>query len=411
MNGHRSALFLGAVTVLLCGVWALRAMTTFDDVGEAFVISAMRYQVEHHRLPPGGLLYVVPADTAYPSRSGVQGIVAGQIAREAVAHLDRLIAAPKVRYPDAWYLQAPPFGMVVIVMKTAALVATALVIALLATFVANTWGYAGAALFALIVVNSPWLANWASNLDGAAALLFAPFVAAWYATSAMRQRQLRFRTFCLLVGSLTAAKSLAGYEWLSAVVSAASVPLVYFGIRDRQPVRDIARRVILTGIAGTAGFLVAVGVHLIQLAALRGTYAAAFASLHARASTRALTAQMDRGLPVSLLWEVYPSQQLLGLSGMRLPLWLFLLLLLLVAFLFLRCANRAAGDEASAWRAGGVSLLYGLACSLSWPILALNHMVSQRHLGLIVFFIPAALLLFMAPAWALEARRLRVQQP
>jgi hypothetical protein len=137
---------------------------------------------------------------------------------------------------------------------------------------------------------------------------------------------------------------------------------------------------------------------------LRGSLGAAFAAVGNRVAARTLAAKMERGLPVSLLWEKYPSQELLALSWLRLPLWSFLLLVVLVALLMLRTASRG-GAGANAWRAGGVALLYALLCSLSWPVLALNHMVSQYHLDLIVFFIPAALALFMVPAWALSARR------
>ncbi|MDQ8154950.1 MAG: hypothetical protein P3B98_09845 [Gemmatimonadota bacterium] len=409
MTSLRSALFVAVATAVLSGVWALRGMTAFADVSEALVIAEMRYQAAHQAPPPGGLLLVTPADTAYPMHSGLQGLVAGGIARHAVPQLQRLLDAPKVRYPDAWYLQVSPLGAVVIALKGAQLVATALLLALLGALIAERWGVAGGAAFVLLLANAPWLAGWATNLYWATPLLFAPFVAGWFGARALYVQRISFAAFCALIGGLTTLKSLTGYEFLSCVVSAASVPLVYYGALNGHPWRVTLRRVILTGAAGLAGFALALAVHLAQLTALRGSFGAALSALAARATTRTLSVQMDPGFPLALLWEAYPSQELLGLSMLRLPLWLFLLLLVVTCLAFLRMATRTTGAASAAWRAGATTLAFSLVCSLSWPVLALNFMTSNYHLGLMAFYLPAAFTLFMAPAWALHARSLSVR--
>jgi len=407
ITGVRAALFVLGATALLAGAWARRSVNAFNDDSDAIIVATVRYHITHGHAPPAGLLYVTAGDSVYPSSSGLQGLLAGLAARRWASDYRAMLPRP-VSYPDAWYRQAEPLGIAIVALKVASVVATAAVLAMFAFFVAETWSLTGGLLLTGLLATSYWLAWWASNLYWATPLLFLPFVVSWYAARAVRNGHMTMGAFTTCIGGLVFLKALAGYEWLSCILAAASVPIVYYAVRDHRPWRETVRRIGQVAGGGAAAAIAALAVHLTQLASARGSFGAALGAFGGRAGHWLAGASFEPGYPPSgLVSRAFLSQELAALSAFRLPLWLFAMLLPVTATLALYQSSRArTAASRAAWRAAGIALLYSLACSLSWPLLATTHMASHLHLGLIVFFLPSALLLFATPALAIEAHRL-----
>lgn len=397
MTPVRAALLTLLALLLIAGLWSRRAVHAWNEDSEAHVISTMRYHVQQGHAPPGGLLVVAPADTVYPSSSGVQGYFAGLVARRFVADYAALQPRP-VDYPDAWHKSADGFGTAVVMLKSASLGLTAMVLAAFALFIAVEWSAIFALLFAMLVGTSYTLAWWSTNLYWATPTLFLPFVAAWFLARGMRRGEWSAWRIVMVVGGATLLKALCGYEWLSCIVAAASVPFVYYAVLDARPLRETAVRIATVAAAGVAGTAAALAVHLSKLSAARGSLSAALGAFGGRAGHWVGAAAAEADYPRSgMIGAPFMNLELAAFGPLRLKLWLFLLLVVVSAAALLWRA-RLAGNAATAWRAAGVALLYSLACSLSWPVLASAHFAAHLHLGLIVFFLPTALVLFALPA-------------
>ncbi len=93
---------------------------------------------------------------------------------------------------------------------------------------------------------------------------FLPFAAAFVLYPRVLRGKLSFAAFCLVIGALVTLKSLSGYEYITNVIAAPSVPIVFYGLRAKMPLRAVIMRIIGIGIAGSIGFAAAVGIHIVQ---------------------------------------------------------------------------------------------------------------------------------------------------
>ncbi|MBW4438503.1 MAG: hypothetical protein KME04_15285 [Pleurocapsa minor GSE-CHR-MK-17-07R] len=99
---------------------------------------------------------------------------------------------------------------------------------------------------------------------------FLPFVIAFLLYPRVLNRKLSFAAYCLILGALILFKALSGYEYITNVIAAPSVAVVYYGFREKIPLRSIGLQVIAIGIAGVVAFAIAFGLHLLQGSAYLG---------------------------------------------------------------------------------------------------------------------------------------------
>ncbi len=93
---------------------------------------------------------------------------------------------------------------------------------------------------------------------------FLPFAAAFVLYPRVLKGKMSFIAFCLVIAALVTMKALSGYEYITNVIAAPSVPIVFYGLREKMPLRTVILRIIGIGIAGSIGFAAAVGIHVVQ---------------------------------------------------------------------------------------------------------------------------------------------------
>ena len=134
-----------------------------------------------------------------------------------------------------------------------------------------TAGLTGAAAFTL----SPMLLERAISVYWVIFLFFLPALSTMYLYKRLRSAR-GFPFLLLIVGLLVLLKSLTGYEYLSAIVLSAAVPLVYYELKGAEgrisrAWRMIVGRVFLLGVASLIGFALAAALHCLKAASFFGS--------------------------------------------------------------------------------------------------------------------------------------------
>jgi hypothetical protein len=285
--------------------------------------------------------------------------------------------------------------------------ALALLMALFVAWAVSELGWRAGLLLGATIACSPWLVSIARNLYWMAWTWYLPMVA----VGAVLWRQGREGVFrqspwlAAMFGTV-ALKSACGYEFLTAVVIAAFVPIVYFGIRNARPSSRIAGDVVLAGVASIAGFLAALFAHALArpegfLAALKGI---------AWDAARRTHGGMDN-VPANLLeslkaspWEVLlryflPTYQ---------PLVAFPHVHAIALLGAMSCAAAWAGrSEVPRIRALGYAFFVAFLAPISWFIAAKGHSYIHLHVNFVLWSLPTLLIgsLCFGVLWAHLARK------
>lgn len=152
--------------------------------------------------------------------------------------------------------------------------------------VMGEWGLLPIAVAIFLTIFFAWITYFSTSLYWIIWSHFLPFGLAFVLYPQVLKNKLSFSVFCTIIGALVLFKSLSGYEYITNVIAAPTVPLVYYGLRQKMSLQGIALRVLAVGIAGTAGFAAAVGVHLLQGYLYFGSLQRIFDQITARASVR-----------------------------------------------------------------------------------------------------------------------------
>jgi hypothetical protein len=169
-------------------------------------------------------------------------------------------------------------------MITALLLVILLVAA--AFHVVGQYSLLAVAISLCIITYFSWITYFSTSLYWQIWGQFLPFVVAFLLYPRVLNKRLRFFSYVTILGVLVMLKALSGYEYITNVVAAASVPVVYYGFRERLPIRTVSLQVMMIGLAGIVGFVVAFGIHLLQGAAYLGSFDKMLDVLTTRASIR-----------------------------------------------------------------------------------------------------------------------------
>ncbi|HNY11069.1 MAG TPA: hypothetical protein PKK26_05705, partial [Candidatus Wallbacteria bacterium] len=115
----------------------------------------------------------------------------------------------------------------------------------------------------VLLLFSPWPAALATNLYWAAFTIFAPFVFSWccYEESSKSGRA---SIFYSVICALVAMKSLCGYEYLTNITLGATVPVLYYELKNNSGIKSAFSKMAKTFVSGCAGFFIAFSLHLWQ---------------------------------------------------------------------------------------------------------------------------------------------------
>lgn len=320
----------------------------------------------------------------YTSQFGLTGVLLGAAQRATGATPERVMVAANLA-----------FGL-----ATAALLAA--FFASVAARVGPLAGHVGVVLAAC----SPPLLAFAPSVYWATPMLLTPFVLAWLAYPWAGRSAARFALLLAGVGGLVCLKCLCGYEYVTSVVLAPVAAVVY----HRAAVGDGVRKWLLPAVAvvgvGLLGFAAAILLHASQLAAYTGGNG--FDVIRERAANRTSVpdgeAQDAKRYPlrapelafvpeglrrpvrgfVSYFYQpAFASPQTWGPARFAVPLWAVSAAAVAVLAGLWRVRQQSPAAAALAPAAA-----VGFAASVSWQVMALNHMYHHGHLNLIVFCVP-----------------------
>jgi hypothetical protein len=320
----------------------------------------------------------------YPSQFGLTGVVLGAVARATGAGPEQVVGVANLA-----------FGL-----------ATAAVLAAFFASVARRVGPLAGHVGVVLAACTPPLLHFAPSVYWALPLVLGPFVLAWLASPWTGRSTGRFALLLAGVGTLVCLKCLCGYEYATSVILAPVAALAY----HRSAAGDGLRKCVLPAGAivavGLAGFAVAILLHAAQLTAVTGQNG--FEVIRERAALRTNIPGDDEYAPPSypircpelsfvperarlparcfVTYFYHPavaSPQTWGPVRFAVPLWAVAAAATVVLSGLWR-VRRQAPAAAALVPAAAV----GFAASVSWQVMAINHMYHHGHLNLIVFCVP-----------------------
>ena len=267
----------------------------------------------------------------------------------------------------------------------------------------------------VLAASTPVFLPFAPSLYWAPFLSLAPFALAWcldpWAATPGRKAVLLAG-----VGLAVCAKALCGYEYVTAVILA-PVAAAWFH-RHRagdSPGRRFRGAAVLVGV-GLLGFGAALAVHVGQqnvvfgrdgVAVIRDRAVSRTASDPQAEAAAAGGASDNRVSPLAFaagcFFDYFDQRAISAAGGFGrvrtdVPLKVVAGLVLALVAASAVARRRLPRDAAAL----GGSVAVGLAASLSWQVLAVNHMCVHRHLNLIVFAVPFLPLAYLAAGYAVR---------
>lgn len=223
-------------------------------------------------------------------------------------------------------------------------------------------------------------------------------------------------------------RSACGYEFISCVMVALELPLIYFGIKQAWSLRLYIKRAFVAGLGALLGFGGALLVNLALMAGLKGWQGALeyLVFVSARRTGYATLEGFDPDVLASFqvpLWQVFetywqgdPDCVIFGKWNLSLLIPLFFLLAgcMAVTLAFWQRGKGAAvagaegpNTEERRMLALMVTMAVSLLGPLSWLVLAKGHAVHHPHIDYVIFCLPFTILGFASVAqelkwWALH---------
>jgi hypothetical protein len=281
---------------------------------------------------------------------------------------------------------------------------TAAVLAAFFVSIASDMGRMTAHVGVFLTALSPILLEFAPSLYWCSFLLFAPFVCVWILYP--RTRALKGRlTLAAVALLLVALKCLCGYEYVTTVGLSPVAAVAFHLVRSGEFRARHWLELIVWSASGCGGFILALGVHVLQLVCLFGPSEPNLILQRAKFRVYAGDARAEapmnfernllRRLPDNI---EYPLNCFLHYFQLRAITWpggasgvplyaVTALALLFAAWATVQRRRLSPEVLALSW-----SLALSLLTSLSWQMAAVNHMSVHFHLNQVVYWIPFLLL-------------------
>jgi hypothetical protein len=336
--------------------------------------------------------------TTYTSQMGLQGIIASGVAR--------LRGIEPIRFAH--------------LCASACALMTAGMLAIFFVSAARLFGLFAANMGAFFTALAPIFSDFAPSLYWCSFLLFAPFVCLWVLYPCCNSSWKRCLALWLTIFLLVLIKCLCGYEYITTLALSVVVPVAFHRYRAGELCLRRAPELVAWVAAGGAGFLTAIGLHIIQLRHVLGADGVQKIFTLARHRIYAGDARVERPVdfgtsfsllpeeisyPLNCFFKYFSAPALTLPGGFRVDVWMLVLLGLgMAGFAFAR-RREASLQVRSLGLAAGISLL----TSLSWQVAAINHMCVHFHLNQIVFWAPFLLIVVLTAGYLLQQLAARCQ--
>ena len=245
----------------------------------------------------------------------------------------------------------------------------------------RTFGAPAAMGWMAAVLLSPWVQRGMKDLYWCLWTWLLPALAGLILCAATKKRHTTPSWAYFLVFAAVCVRCMCGFEFISAFLILAEVPLFLcwvLALGQKRPARGWFFRMVRTGFAALAGVAAALAVWLVQSCLYFGTWAGAWDNVvsaalrHTTGGTATAAAMLDR-------YFVQGEAVLqLGPVGITPPVWLGICAAFFVLAAVVLAVRRRALPPAYAGLAA--LFLLGLAAPISWMVLAPAHCEPHPHL-------------------------------
>jgi len=260
----------------------------------------------------------------------------------------------------------------------------AALMAVIAVCVFVEFGLLPALFLGVGLIVSPWFMGFAGNMYWMEWTWFLPlaFVCLSMSRSGAFNASSGWGT-CLGYGGCIAIKAACGYEYMSTVMLASMVPVIYAGLRKSASVRQIFIAICKLGISGVAAFF---AILLLHAKLLGGTVANGFHGIHEDMARRTYSSGGDPALGTNApLTEVLSKyfgellQPMLAAADVRFYVVLIPLGVAAAMLVLSKDVKR---------RALGICFFLSIAAPMSWFVLAKGHSFVHYFLNPVLWDLP-----------------------
>lgn len=277
------------------------------------------------------------------------------------------------------------------------------------------YGWLPSALGITLLSFSPWIFHLAFSLYWTGFLLFLPFTICWLLYPKFLLSGSRFRlSFLAILAAAVLLKSLCGYEYITNVILSCAIPIGFYHLEFKAPKQSLTKNLLAVLGAAGLGFLLAIGLHCLQISWMFG--GGGLDVIVNRISDRTVsTVSGDHQLLIDYWVETLPQDHWLFQSfqglllrpalafGLERFFTYFRLIATEITFLYFS-ASIACFTLISMLLLTGlhprlrwfnklekrliVLTNISLLVSVSWQVLAFNHMSVHLHINGVVYYLP-----------------------
>lgn len=369
------------------GRWQPEVFETYQSDTAAHA-SAMVQQVRQQG--PRRLLMPMPnyrldqQNTYYPTCLGLQAKVVGLFWMVTRSDVDDCIASAQ-----AWLCFF-----------------TGLALAMLCLKVVKEFGWVTGGVFLMLTMSSDWLVFVGRHLGHVFVTCLAPFVLAWWGFRKDGPKEAVSSRLLIMIGCLVSVRAMCSYEYITNVILAATVPPFYYLLLNQAHPKAYVAAIGKICLAGAAGVLVAMVLHLLQSTWAFGSLEQGAKILQDIAFARSYgTNDVERsamaGVPLLRIIDAYLFQNALSIPFVGYRQTVFLTIgaacavtmgLSLAAFTW--CSSVGdneygkAGNDHRRGFALAVTTLWAMCCTFTWPLLMKGHMFHHLHMAPKLFYVP-----------------------
>jgi len=278
------------------------------------------------------------------------------------------------------------------------------------------FGLIASAVFSLFPIITYWFIGPAGYLIWFYFLLFIPFFLSIYLYPRVIDQQISFKKFLVFIYIAQAFLFLRGYTYLPGLIAAAAIPVLYYDLQERKPVKEVVTHLFFVGLMGLLGFITAILIHFVQIWLYLGNGSQALAYLKNRMVTRGSGGDTNLQTPGQIFTNwlyvkvFYFSERFFAIV----PQWkanfdLYNNFANLYIFTFIEAGiaillrifqnkrlfkNPQVKSEIQLLFNLAITTLVALIASWSW-FPALGHMAHHYHMNGIMYMIPFGITLFI----------------
>jgi len=249
---------------------------------------------------------------------------------------------------------------------------------------------------------SPAIVYYASNLYWVVFTFFLPFTFAWLFYDKLRDN--RIYIFYIVISILIIMKSLCGFEFITNIILSASIPIIYYEVKNKTKFTRIVKKIFFTVSCGIIGFFIALFITIHQGYIYYGSFSKAITPIINKALMRTIGDQVaDKLVKFSLQNDLITYKKYLdkpvffNISNSCFLLFGTIILCFFSCFLLRQGKIKSMhSEEIKKCSALIIATFISYIASFSWFFIAFGHARYHILQCLVLFYLPLILMFYIA---------------